>query len=162
MISITQDEEERYAQLQLMALDFARKGNTEELSRMINAGLNIDLSDNKGNTLLMLASYNNQEETVKFLLDNNAQVDKKNDRGQTPLAGVCFKGYINIVKLLVKSGANIYEDNGLGTTPVTFASIFGHKDIVLFLTNKKPNKFYSFISQIVFYIKRKVLNKYIK
>jgi len=156
MISISQDEERRYAQLQVMALDFARHGNTNELSKMINAGLNIDLSDNKGNTLLMLASYNNQEETVSYLLNNDASVDKKNDRGQTPLAGVCFKGYINIVKLLVKNGANIYEDNGLGTTPVTFASIFGHKDIVFYLTKKNPSKIYEFISSIIFYIKNKV------
>ncbi len=155
MISITHDEEERYAQLQVMALDFARHGNVDELSKMINAGLNVDLCDTKGNTLLMLASYNNQEEVVKYLIKNDASIDKKNDRGQTPLAGVCFKGYLNIVKLLVENGANIYEDNGLGTTPITFASIFGHKEIVIYLTKERPNRVYSALSSIIFYIKEK-------
>ncbi len=153
MISITQDEEKRYEQLQLMALDFARVGNVIELSRMIEAGLSIDLCDNKGNSLIMLASYHNQEEMVSFLIKNGALVDKKNDRGQTPLAGVCFKGYLNIVKLLVENGANKYEDNGLGATPVTFASLFGHEDIVLYLTKKKPKKIYSFLSSIILFIK---------
>ena len=153
MISITQDEEKRYLQLQEMALDFARHGNVFELSKMIDAGLNIDLSDTKGNTLLMLASYNNQEDVVTYLIQNNASLDKRNDRGQTPLAGVCFKGYLNIVKILVESGADKYANNGMGTTPITFASMFGHKEIYEYLTNNKRNSIYTWLTSCVFYIK---------
>jgi len=153
MISITQDEETRYLQLQEMALDFARQGNVFELSKMIDAGLNIDLSDNKGNTLLMLASYNNQEDVVTYLIQNNASVDKRNDRGQTPLAGVCFKGYLNIVKILVENGADKYANNGMGATPITFASIFGNKEIYEYLTNNKQSSFYTTLTKSIFYIK---------
>lgn len=159
MISITQDEEKRYEQLQLIALDFARSGDVFELSKMIDAGLSVNLCDSKGNSLIMLASYHNKEEMVSFLIKSGALVDKKNDRGQTPLAGVCFKGYLNIVKLLVNAGANKYEDNGMGATPITFASLFGHEDIVLFLTNKKPKRIYSFISKILLFIKGLISHK---
>ena len=153
MISITQDEELRYQELQIMAFDFARHGKTYELSKMIDSGLNVDLCDNKGNTFLMLASYNNQEEVVSYLIKNNASIDKRNDRGQTPLAGVCFKGYFNIVKILVENGADKYADNGMGTTPIIFSSIFGHKEIYEYLTNKKANKFYSLLISSIFYVK---------
>ncbi len=155
MIAITADEEERYAELQNMALDFARKGNLDELSRMIYSGLNINLSDHKGNSLLMLASYNNQIELVEFLIKKGAEVDKRNDRGQTPLAGVCFKGYFEMVKLLVEKGkANIYANNGMGTTPVTFSALFGHKEITEYLTKDKKSTVYSMLTNTISYIRR--------
>ncbi len=149
----TADELKRYEELQVFALDFARTGKTEDLKAMLQSGMPVNLSDHKGNSLLMLASYNGNLETTSMLVDFGAQVDKKNDRGQTPLAGVCFKGYIEIVKVLVKAGANIYENNGMGTTPIMFASMFGNYEIVKYLSqqNKTHNmkvKIYLLISKI--------------
>ena len=152
-MQVTQDELKRYEELQVIALDFARTGKTEDLKAMLQAGMPVNLCDHKGNSLIMLASYNGNFETTVMLVDFGAEVDKKNDRGQTPLAGVCFKGYIEIVKVLVKAGANIYENNGMGTTPIMFASMFGNYEIVKFLSqqNKTHNmkaKIYLLISKI--------------
>ena len=55
---VTETEERRYAELQQMAFDFARNGETESLIDMIHHGLPVNLADDKGNSLLMLASYN--------------------------------------------------------------------------------------------------------
>ena len=149
----TEQELKRYEELQVFALDFARTGKTEDLKAMLQSGMPVNLSDHKGNSLLMLASYNGNLETTSMLVDFGAQVDKKNDRGQTPLAGVCFKGYLDIVKVLVKAGANIYENNGMGTTPIMFASMFGNYEIVKFLSEQNKNnnfkaKIYLLISKI--------------
>lgn len=138
--NITQEELKRYEELQIMALEFARRGKTKELESMLDAGLEVNLSDHKGNSLLMLASYNGNLETTKMLISKNAVVDRKNDKGQTPLAGVCFKGYLEIAKVLVENGANIHENNGMGTTPLMFASIFGHSDIVKYLSLQTTQK----------------------
>lgn len=105
--AISESEEKRYAELQLLALDFARNGETEPLAVMIRHGLPVNLADAKGNTLLMLASYNGNVETTRMLLEHGAEVDRRNDRGQTPLGGVAFKGYEDIVVLLLKHGADI-------------------------------------------------------
>ena len=142
-----------YEELNLIAFDYARAGKTQDLKLLLNNGMSVDLCDYKGNTLLMLASYNGNLETTSMLVDFGAQVDKKNDRGQTPLAGVCFKGYLDIVKVLVKAGANIYENNGMGTTPIMFASMFGNYEIVKFLSEQNKNnnfkaKIYLIISKI--------------
>lgn len=59
-IETTPAEEQRYAELQQMALDFARHGECAELATMVEAGLPVNLADMKGNTLLMLAGYNGQ------------------------------------------------------------------------------------------------------
>ena len=159
-MEVSQEELKRYEELQILALDFARVGKTQDLKAMLEAGMSVNLTDHKGNTLLMLASYNGNFETTKMLLEYKAEVDKKNDRGQTPLAGVCFKGYIDIVKVLVKAGANIYENNGMGTTPIMFASMFGNSEIVKFLDEQNSgfkSKIYLGFSKFISIFKKKKL-----
>ncbi len=126
----TEAEEKHYAELQHLALGFARNGETKHLAAMIKAGLPVNLSDAKGNSLLMLASYHGAVETTRMLLEHGAAVDRRNDRGQTPLGGVAFKGYEEIVALLLDHGADIDADNGGGMTPIMFASMFGRTRVV--------------------------------
>ena len=158
-MQVSEEELKRYEELQVIALNFAREGKTEDLKAMIEAGISVDLSDHKGNSLLMLATYNGNLETTNMLISKNAKIDKKNDRGQTPLAGACFKGNLKIVQALVEAGANIDEDNGLGTTAIFFASMFGQTDIVKYLqTKKKSNlkdKIYIIFSKFVRFFRRK-------
>ena len=159
-MEVTSDEIKRYEELQVFALDFARTGKTEDLKAMLQAGMPVNLCDHKGNSLIMVASYNGNFETTVMLVDFGAEVDKKNDRGQTPLAGVCFKGYIDIVKVLVKAGANIYENNGMGTTPIMFASMFGNSEIVKFLDEQNSgfkSKIYLGFSKFISIFKKKKL-----
>ena len=127
---VTTGEEKRYAELQLMALDHARRAETESLARMLQAGLPVNLADAKGQTLLMLASYHGNFETTRMLLEQGAEVDRPNDRGQTPLGGVAFKGYEEIVALLLDHGADIESDNGGGMTPLMLAAMFGRTRVV--------------------------------
>jgi len=155
---ITKEEEQRYAELQKMALDFARAGETEELRKMIIAGMPVNLADEKGQTLLMLASYNGNFETSKMLLENGAAVDQKNDRGQTPLGGVAFKGYPEIAELLIKHGAGVNVDNGGGMAPIHYASMFGRTEVVKVLErhgailkskDEKSGKFLPVLARLV-------------
>jgi ankyrin repeat protein len=127
---VTEAEEKRYAELQALALDHARTGETECLAAMLRHGLPVNLADAKGNSLLMLASYNGNLETARLLLEHGAGVDRRNDRGQTPLGGVAFKGCEEIVALLLQFGADIDADNGGGMTPIMFASMFGRTRVV--------------------------------
>jgi len=130
-LQISQEEEARYAELQAIALDFAREGNTNELSKMIDAGMNVNLCTHKEDSLLMLASYNGNYETTEMLIDHNADLNRVNQREQTPLEGVCFKGDLNIVKLLVQNGAN-FEGKA-----IIYASMFGHIAIVEYLQTQE-------------------------
>lgn len=132
-MQITKIEEQRYAELQARAVELARLGETEPLREMIDHGLPVNLADAKGQSLLMLASYNGHAETTRMLLDAGAEVDRRNDRGQTPLGGVAFKGYREIAELLLERGADIEADNGGGMTPVLFAAMFGRHELVRLL-----------------------------
>jgi uncharacterized protein len=128
--TVTEAEEKHYAGLQQMALGFARNGETKHLAAMLHAGLPVNLSDAKGNSLLMLASYHGEVETARMLLENEADVDRRNDRGQTPLGGAAFKGYEEIIALLLAHDADIDADNGGGMTPIMFAAMFGRTKVV--------------------------------
>ena len=123
-----------------MALDFARRDDVEELEKMIKAGLSVNLKSAKGDTLLMLASYNNALKTVNTLLSNGARVDERNDRGQTPLAGAAFKGHLEVVKALVNAGADVEATSGLGMTPYAFAVMFGRSETAKFLLSKRKKQ----------------------
>ena len=126
----TAAEEQRYAELQWLALDYARTGETESLAGMLGHGLPVNLADVRENSLLMLACYHQHLETARLLLACGADVDRRNRRGQTPLGGAAFKGYDDIVTLLLDCGADIDADNGLGMTPLMFAAMFGRTRVL--------------------------------
>ena len=126
-LTVSLEDEKRYGELQAIALDFAREGNSIELEKMISYGMNVNLCTHKEDTLLMLATYNGNLETSKMLIAKGADVERRNQRGQTPLEGVCFKGNMAIVKLLVENGALIDKNATI------YASMFGHKEIVAYL-----------------------------
>ncbi len=133
-------EEQRYAELQAMALEAARHGDLEALEPMLHAGMPANLRDNKGNSLLMLAAYHGHVDAVRTLVRYDAQVDARNDRDQTPLAGVAFKGYLDVARALLDAGADPVADQGGGRTPVMFAALFGHLEMVRLLETKAVAK----------------------
>jgi len=131
--TVTGAEDKRYAELQLIALDAARSGDSSTLAPMIRVGLPVDLQDDKGNTLLMLACYHGHLEMAGALLDCGADPDRPNLRGRTPLGFVAFKGNMEMVDLLLEAGANPNADQGGGATPLMFAFLFGRIEMIQLL-----------------------------
>src|SRR5258705_6581238 len=86
--------------------EFARSGATEELAANIDAGLPVNLTNDKGDSLLMLAAYHNHPDTVRALLARGADVDRANDRGQTALAAAVFRQSSESVDALLSAGAD--------------------------------------------------------
>ena len=86
--------------------DLARGGHAEELAAYVDAGLPVDLTNDKGDTLLILAAYHAQPATVAALLARGADHSRANDRGQTPLAAAVFKQSAETVTRLVRAGAD--------------------------------------------------------
>lgn len=105
----------------------ARQGRTEELVTYLDAGVPADLTNDRGDTLVMLAAYHGHAGTVRALLARGAEPDRGNDRGQTPLAGAVFKGEREVVEALLEGGA----DPKAGTpSAVDTARMFGRTDVL--------------------------------
>jgi ankyrin repeat protein len=105
----------------------ARDGETDTLAAYVDAGVPADLTNDSGDTLLMLAAYHGHPATVRALIDRGADPGRRNDRGQTPLAGAVFKKEPEVVRALLDAGADPAE----GTpSAVDTARMFGHDDFL--------------------------------
>ncbi|MFH8405420.1 ankyrin repeat domain-containing protein [Streptomyces sp. NPDC018019] len=93
-------------QLAAKVFDLARHGDTDTLAAYVDAGVPATLTNDKGDSLVMLAAYHGHADTVAALLDRGADPDRPNDRGQTPLAGAVFKGEDAVVRQLMAHGAD--------------------------------------------------------
>jgi ankyrin repeat protein len=86
--------------------DMARNGSTEELAAYLGSGLPPNLTNDKGDTLLILAAYHCHAGAVAALLEHGADPDRVNDRGQTALAAAVFRQSADIVAQLLAVGAD--------------------------------------------------------
>lgn len=113
--------------------NFARQGETESLSAYIASGAPANLTNDKGDSLLMLAAYHGHAETVRALLIQGADPNRVNDRGQSPLAGAVFKGYREVIEALMEGGA----DAGYGKPSARdTATMLGRAELLSLLERK--------------------------
>ncbi|MEV8529162.1 ankyrin repeat domain-containing protein [Streptomyces sp. NPDC052000] len=107
--------------------DLARHGDAEALAAYVDAGVPVNLTNDRGDSLLMLAAYHGHAEAVSALLARGADADRANDRGQTPLAGAVFKSEDAVIKALLAGGA----DPSAGTpSAVDTARMFGKAELL--------------------------------
>jgi ankyrin repeat protein len=97
--------EEELAFLRSM-FDLARAGDTERLAEAVDAGLPVNLTNEVGDSLLMLAAYHDHPDTVRALLKRGADTARINDRGQTALGAAVFRRSQRSVTLLLAAGAD--------------------------------------------------------
>ncbi|TDE36847.1 ankyrin repeat domain-containing protein [Nonomuraea mesophila] len=100
------DEDPELQAFATKLFDLARAGDTETLRAYVEAGVPADLTNGKGDTLLMPAAYYGHAETVTMLVASGADPNRPNDRGQTPLAGAGFKKESAVVRALLDAGAD--------------------------------------------------------
>lgn len=85
--------------------DLARAGDAGQLAGYLAQGLPANLTNDKGDTLLILAAYHSHPEAVATLLGHGADPARVNDRGQTALAAAVFRQHEGIVRALLAAGA---------------------------------------------------------
>lgn len=98
--------------------DLAREGATEKLMAIIDQGIPVDLTDSKGDTLMILAAYNGHDETVAGLLERGADINRLNDKGQGALTCAVFRKNEPLTRFLLQNGADpkLGAQNALAVT----------------------------------------------
>ncbi|OLZ49569.1 ankyrin repeat domain-containing protein [Amycolatopsis keratiniphila] len=109
---------------------FARSGATAELAAYVDAGISPNLTNDRGDTLVMLAAYHGHAETVAALIERGADPNRENDRGQSPLAGAVFKNEPEVVKALLKGGADATAGE---PSAIDAARMFGNTELLALL-----------------------------
>ena len=127
-------DDETYEMIQQL-FQLVRSSDAARLQGLFEKGFDApNIRDGKGNSLLMLASYNGQLEMTRVLLENGANPQLANDMGQIPLAGAAFKGNTEMARLLIEHGADVNARMPDGKTPLMFAAMFNRTEIIdLFL-----------------------------
>ena len=83
---------------------------TEIIQFLINGGFvrNINDQDSKGNTVLMRAIKNSQDDLAKLIIaKDNVNINHKNNSDHTPLTYALLHGRTDIAKTLLTQGANL-------------------------------------------------------
>lgn len=121
------DEEAAAIELATRIFGLARDGDTAALEEYLAAGVPVNLCNDSGDTLLMLAAYYGHAETVASLLRHGADPNRLNDRGQAPLAGAVFKSEDAVVDALLAGDA---DPNAGQPSAVESAEMFGRQDLL--------------------------------
>ena len=118
--------EEELALLNQM-FDLAREGSTDQLRQALEAGVPVNLTNGKGDTLLNLAAYHQHEETVAMLLEAGADTERVSDMGFTALICAVFRGDEAITRRLLEAGAG--QDTGFQPARAV-AEEFGRTNVI--------------------------------
>lgn len=86
--------------------DLARSGDTSSLVEFVDGGLPVDLTNDDGDTLLILAAHHDHPGTVRALLQRGADTGRLNDQGQTALGAAVFRRSGAAVEALLDVGAD--------------------------------------------------------
>lgn len=107
-----------------------RAGDASRLRDLLDRGLDPNLANGRGDSLLLLASYHGHRAVAHALLDHGAHPDQPNARGQTPLAGATFKDDPDMVELLLHHGADADGAGPDGQTPLMLAAMYDRPEMV--------------------------------
>ena len=118
------------------AFDVVRSGDAAELGHMLDQGLPVNVRNQKGDNLLMLATYHGHLDATRLLLSRGADASVANDMGQTPLQAAAFKGEVSMVRLLLDHGADVESRGPTGRTALMFAAMFDRLAIMELLVER--------------------------
>ena len=83
-----------------------RFGQMEIVKLLLQAGADINLTNNDGNNALWLACFSGDTHTIRVLIENGVNIDNQNVTGATALIYAASAGKASIVQQLLEAGAD--------------------------------------------------------
>lgn len=127
--------------IEAQALKALEDHATDTVKRLLEERASINATLSNGNSLLMVATNNDDLATVRLLLTNNARITTQNEHGMTALMIAADRGHTSIVKLLLdnENDTAIEARSNTGYTALTYAVTNGHLEIVRLLLAKRAS-----------------------
>lgn len=94
-------------------LAYARAGDVQKVQMAIEEGVDLNVTDEEGNTALMLAAGPGHDEVVELLLSSGADIEARNRAGETALMRANSD---KVVRRLLLNGANVGARNSEAKT----------------------------------------------
>ena len=108
--------------------DAVRDGDEARIEATLcnGASVDIELPNNYGATLALIAAEFGHVETVRMLAGLGANVETPMNNGATPAYVAAQNGHVEVVRVLAELGANVETPNNNDATPVYIAAQEGH------------------------------------
>ena len=97
------------------------------VKELIDGGADVNELDEDGDTPLIWAIEDEDEEFITEFIRAGCDVNKTNTLGFTALMVASTSGFVNITKKLIKSGADVNLENNANETAIFLAIQKGHK-----------------------------------
>jgi ankyrin repeat protein len=110
---------------------------------LVECGADLEVTDDKGRTILHIAAAIGCMAIVKLLKPSKAMVETLDVQGESPLSLSAFGGWLDVAEYLLGEEwkANLEITNYMNWTPLHHAAAEGHKDFVDLILDKGANPF---------------------
>ena len=113
---------------------YAERGDIEAVRDWLSRDGNVDVMNDFGQTLLMIAAFEEHDHIVKLLLEHHPQLDVQDHDGNTALIHAAKGQSLDSCKLLLGAGANCHIKNLKGETARDRAYAIRHNRLVTLLS----------------------------
>jgi len=129
-------QRDRLDRLLLCASKF---GDLDIAQQLLDAGVGILTTDEKGRTPLHAAAVNGHEAMARLLLDRGADVSTTDENVRTPLHSAAVNGHEAVARLLLERGTDASTTDWSGWAPLHSAALNGHESLAQLLLERGAN-----------------------
>ncbi len=104
-------------------VEIIKAGRKNIAESLIEAGSDLNQTDENGNTALLLAAKNGYPSLIPLMIQKGADIQAKNNQGLTALQVALSEGKIEAANVLVDAGADIHDGGENNFTPLMRAAI---------------------------------------
>ncbi len=121
-------------------IEAAKQGDADEIPDLLEAGVDPNLRDEDGSSVLMLAVVSGKEAAVRGLLEGGADPQAMIENGSTALHVAAGTGDAAVVRTLIERGADVNSKTNSRTTSLMMAALWGHLDALQVLLEAGAHK----------------------
>ncbi len=122
-------------------LEAVRDANLDKVKVLLKSKVNLNATDSREMTPLLLSCADNNLEIVKALVEAGADINRKHkETGKTALIYAAANGHVDILRyLLSRSGILVNAKDKEGKTALIHAVFYARKDTIGILLENKAN-----------------------
>ena len=112
-------------------LTAALEGEMGTVRKAVESGVDVNVTNDRGNTPLMFAAYNGHTAIARYLLEQGAEIGVRNGQGRTALLFAATGPFPETAELLLERDADPnVTDTEEGWSPLMFAAAEGNLAVV--------------------------------